>query len=341
MHKAKRIFVISSLNYDPVKMFFVVRKFIKGFIRLGHDVMEFNYKLALNGMCPIERKTIALKWYKPKVDILLTEQIKSYQPDIVLLSFARGIDSQLLEMIKKQVPNTIIVGLDGDPWPKLQRGRIQAAQRTDVLFATNDGQWLQDYRDEGVKRCHFIANSCDPDIERRYEVGEEFKSDILWIGGLAHGADMRYELRKNVIEALAKRDDSRIFGCCGRGNIGGMDCIYNMSGAKIGVSINAYEGIRLCHSDRLIRLLSCGSFVLSNRFEDCELLYKDGVHLKYFETVEEFFELADYYLKHEEERKKIADAGMNWVHEEFNCVKIAGYMLDAIENGEYNAPWVR
>lgn len=339
MKNSKRIFVISSLNYDPIKMFFQVRKFIKGFFRLGHDVMEFNYTQALRGMCPIKSKTIALKWYKPKADALLIEQIKSYEPHIVLLTFARGLDKSSLELIKTHAPQATIVGLDGDPWPKRQKGRIQTAQATDIMFATNDGQWLQDYRDEGIKACHFLPNACDPDIEYKHEVSEKFKSNILWIGALEHSADPSYELRKKIIEELAKRNDSRIFGCCGQGKIGGMDCIYTMSGAKIGVSINAYEGIRLCHSDRLIRLLSCGTFVLSNRFPGCELLYQDGKHLKYFDSFKEFFELAQWYLEHEDERKKIAHAGMNWVHEQFNCVKIAGYMLDVIEKGAYNAPW--
>ena len=62
-------------------------------------------------------------------------------------------------------------------------------------------------------------------------------------------------------------------------------------------------------------------------------------HLKYFSSVEEFFDLADWYLSHEAERKKIADAGMKRAHEQFNSVKIAGYLLDLVEKGSYDAPW--
>ena len=38
-------------------------------------------------------------------------------------------------------------------------------------------------------------------------------------------------------------------------------------------------------------------------------------------------------------KEKIADEGMKWAHEQFNCVKIAGYFLDLIEKGSYDAPW--
>ena len=97
--------------------------------------------------------------------------------------------------------------------------------------------------------------------------------------------------------------------------------------------------IRLYHSDRLTHYLSCGTFVLAKRVPDTELLFKDGEHAKYFDTADEFFELANWYLSHETERKKIADAGMQHVHEQFNSVKIAKYILELIEKGSYNAPW--
>ncbi|MFB0554718.1 MAG: glycosyltransferase, partial [Phycisphaerae bacterium] len=63
------------------------------------------------------------------------------------------------------------------------------------------------------------------------------------------------------------------------------------------------------------------------------------VHLKYFDTVDEFFELADWYLKHQAERERIAIAGMEKAHAEFNCERIAQYMLDLVETGTYDASW--
>jgi nucleoside-diphosphate-sugar epimerase len=39
------------------------------------------------------------------------------------------------------------------------------------------------------------------------------------------------------------------------------------------------------------------------------------------------------------EREKIARAGMERAHGEFNCKRIAQDMLDLIEKGTYDAPW--
>jgi len=89
----------------------------------------------------------------------------------------------------------------------------------------------------------------------------------------------------------------------------------------------------------LTHYLACGTLVLAKRVPGSDLLFKDGVHLRYFDTVEEFFDLAKWYLSHEAERKRVADAGMQHAHTEFNCEKMAKYMLDLIETGTYDAPW--
>ena len=78
---------------------------------------------------------------------------------------------------------------------------------------------------------------------------------------------------------------------------------------------------------------------MAKRVPGTELLFQDGLHLKYFDTTDEFFELADWYLKHETEREKIAKAGMQKAHSEFNCDKIAQHVLDLIDKGCCNAPW--
>jgi spore maturation protein CgeB len=105
------------------------------------------------------------------------------------------------------------------------------------------------------------------------------------------------------------------------------------------LSINIANDVSLYHSDRLTHYLASGTFVLAKRVPDSDLLFKDGVHIKYFDTAEEFFELANWYLNHEDERMKIADAGMSWVHEQFNGSKIASYTLELVDKGTYSAPW--
>jgi hypothetical protein len=340
MSKSKRILFIAEGSSRSVKLFQnQAHKLAKGFTRLGNDVRIFDYGTELAAVSPFSSRRLSAILYKRKLDEMLFRLCTDYGPDIIHIGFPRCLDNKTIQGIRETTPGTIIIGTDGDPWPKLNPGRIETAKGFDILMATNDGQWIQEYRDAGVQFCVFMPNCCDPDIDFRYDVEEKWKSDILWIGTLEHNANTSGSFRRNLILKLAERDNCSLYGCCRSPRIGGLDSLYAISGARIGVSVNAYGDVRLAHSDRLTRFLAGGTMVLSKRFPDCELLYKDGVHLKYFGTIEEFFDIADWYLKNEQERKKIADAGMKLVHEEFNCVKIAGYMLDVIENGTYKAPW--
>jgi len=341
IQKSKRIFIIADIKHKPIKTFVdQTPKLAKGLIRLGNDVRFFSYCNVLSQVSRLKSKTLSKLFFKSKVDNLLIEQVKNYKPDVIYISFPKMLDAITIKHLRQAAPNAVFIGADGDPWPKLQTdGRMDTAKQLDILMATNDGQWLQDYRDAGVPLCVFMPNMCDPDIDHRYEVGPQWQTDILWTGSASHHADTSENLREKLVTELAKRDNCTIYGCLGRPQIGGQDYLYAISGARIGVSANAVNSVRLYHSDRFTHYLACGTFVLAKRVPDTDLLFKDGEHLRYFDTIEEFFDLADWYLGHETERRKIADAGMKHVHTEFNCVKIAEYILDLVEKGGYNASW--
>lgn len=340
MSKAKRIFIVGDISYKPVKMFLdQLQKLAKGFIRLGHDVRLFSYCNALAQVSPVKSKTLAKRFFKSRVDTMLAEQLKNYKPDIVYISFARVLDADTIEQARQAAASAVFIGGDGDPWPKLQPNRIETAKKLDILTATNYGRFLQDYRDAGVPLCVFMPNMCDPDTDHRYRVSEEWKTDILWTGKAMHHADKSEAFRELLVKELARRGNCTLYGCFGRPRIGGINYLYAISGARIGVNANAYSSVKFCHSDRLTHYLSCGTMVMAKRMPGSESLFREGEHLVFFDTVDEFFELSDWYLSHEEKRKEIADAGMKWIHEQFNSTQIAGYILELIEKGSYKAPW--
>jgi spore maturation protein CgeB len=133
--------------------------------------------------------------------------------------------------------------------------------------------------------------------------------------------------------------NARVYGAFGGTRVDGIDYFYAISGAKLGLSINIVNDVRLYHSDRLINYVSCGTFTLAKRVPDSDLLFEDGVHLRYFDSAEEFFELAQRYLAHPQERERIAQAGMQRAHNEFNCEKMMQHVLDVIDKGCCNMSW--
>jgi hypothetical protein len=292
MPNAKKIFMVSDLRLDAVQMFKNNPiKLAKGFIRLGHDVRNFSYFETVMGLSPLRNRAFARLFAKDKADGLLVEAIANYRPDIIFINFIRMLDAESIERLRQTAPNAVLVGFDGDAWPKLRPGRIDIAKKLDILLATNDGQYLQTYRESGVRKCFFMPNSCDPDIDRHYDVEDKWKTDILWTGYIEHnpGRFPGEELRYEIVNRISQMPNCTVYGCCGKPKIGGMDYLYAISGAKIGLSINGDNNVRLYHSNRLTQYLSCGSFVLAKSVPDTDLLFKNKLHLRYFETTEEFF----------------------------------------------------
>jgi len=340
MQKAKRIFLIADFNDEsPKSIRMQPRMWLKGLMRLGHDVQRFSYRNTMLQSSPFPSKRMARYFAKKRADAILIEQIKRYYPDIVLILSMKYLDDKTVRSVRCAAPGTAIISRDDDPYPNKNPARLAIARETDIVITTSGGKFLQTYKDVGVPCCAFIPNMCDPDIQYKYNVEEKWKTDILFTGKAEHTRLDRNNERYNLISQLGRMPNARIYGEFGIPRVEGMDLFYAISGAKIGLSINTANDVHLYHSDRLINYLSCGTFVLAKRVPDSDLLFEDGKHLRYFDTYNEFFELADWYLKHDEEREKIAIAGMQKAHTDFNCVKIAGYMLDIIEKGTCDAPW--
>ena len=314
-------------------------KLAKGFILLGHDVRTFDYSGTLAQVSAFKSRAISAFLCKSKVDRLLARQARAYKPHIILLTFVKYLDADSIRIMRREAPSAKIIAMDVDSWPKLHKGRLDTAKQVDILIATNDGEYLQEYRRSGVPLCSFMPNLCDPDIEHRYQVSREWHSDLLWTGKLQHRDGNPDNLRERLLQRLAQMDNCKLYGCYGHSQIGGFNYLYAIGGAKIGVHVNAVNSMRLYHSDRFTHYLACGTLVLAKRVPDTELLARDKEHVCYFDQIEEFFDLAQWYLKHDQARQAIADSGMAWAHEQFNCQKIAGHIIDLIEKGTYKAYW--
>ena len=340
VRRAKRIFVIADFKDELTKSIRMQpRMWIKGLHRLGCDVQRFSYRNIMLQCSLFPSKRFARRFAKQKTDALLVEQVRRYHPDVVFLLSMRYLDSETMSAVREVAPHAVFISRDDDPFPDRSPVRIQLALTTDILMATSSGRFLQVYKDAGVPCCAYLPNMCDPDIQYRYDVDQKWRADIVFTGKVEHTRLDRNDERYTLIERLSNKPNVKIYGAFGIPRVEGIDYFHAISGSKIGLSIGITSDVRLYHSDRLINYLSCGTCVLAKRVEDSDLLFEDGVHVRYFDSVDEFFDLAAWYLQHDQEREKIALAGMERAHHEFNTEKVVGSMLDLIESGSYDAPW--
>ena len=340
MGKAKRIFLIADFKDEkPLSISIERRHWTKGFVRLGHDVQRFSYRNIMLQFSPIKSQSFARRFVKRQVDSALAEQVKHYHPDIVIILGMNLLNSRTVDTLRSVAPKAVLIGRDTAAWPENYPDRNTIAGKMDMVIATNAGKWLQFYKDAGVSCCAFIPCPCDPDIQHPYEILEQFRTDIVFAGKAHEPEGENDPDRYSILQRLSKMPNARLYACFGNPQIEGIDYFQAVSNARIALSINAVNDVRLYHSNRLVDCLACGTFVLAKRVPDSDMLFKDGVHLRYFDTPEEFFSLADRYLHNEEERKRIAGAGMERAHSEFNCVRMAKHVLDLVEKGRCEAPW--
>lgn len=339
----KRIFLVADFKDESERTIRLQsRMWVKGLIRAGYDVQRFSYRNILTQFNPFSGRHFRRfmpKFVKRYTDELLINQIKVYYPDIVIIFGMKYLENQTIQAIRKVVPNVVIAGRDEDPFPQKNLERLEISKSTDLVFNSSAGSFLNEYKKAGVSKCVFIPNICDPDIQFRYQIEPKWESNIIFTGKATHQRLGETGDRYDMIERISKYPNSRVYGSFGVLRVEGIDYFYALSGAKIALSINITNDVQMYHSDRLINCLACGAFTLAKRVPDTELLFEDKKHLRYFDTVEEFFDLANWYLKHEDERLKIANAGMEYAHSEYNCTKMAKYFMELIETGKCSAKW--
>lgn len=84
------------------------------------------------------------------------------------------------------------------------------------------------------------------------------------------------------------------------------------------------DGILLAaHMD----VLGAGGFLVTNYQKDMEDQFQDGEHLVIYYSAEDLIEKVGFYLKHEQERKRIAHNGHKLVGEEYTMDKLLSKMF--------------
>lgn len=110
-------------------------------------------------------------------------------------------------------------------------------------------------------------------------------------------------------------------------------------GSKIAINYSHFN-YDSYSSDRLTRILGTGTFCLCKRFINCETRFQDGIHLRYFDTLDELGFWTDYYTDpvNEEERKRIAKAGCELVHEKYKFENLVTSIKEVYEESKKEKP---
>jgi len=139
----------------------------------------------------------------------------------------------------------------------------------------------------------------DPQVHRKLDIEKKYNIGFI-------GSEARKFLRGQLIDVLRKKyPDSHIGGADFRK----ISEIYSAS--KIGFNYSIVNDINM----RIFEIMACGSFLLTNRIKNNGFfeLFQEGKHLRTYSNQAQLLELVEYYLNHDQEREKIAQAGRELV----------------------------
>lgn len=183
----------------------------------------------------------------------------------------------------------------------------------DMAFLTN-GTWI---RQHDYKNTRWLLQGCD--VRPKGKFRKEYECDIAFTGSV-------YGNRDIFIEGLKKKYGERfkVFQ-----NVYGDDFYDLCQSTKILISPK-FPATDYFWSNRIYMTLGAGGFLIHPYCLGLKDEFTAGVHYEDYKTQEELYTKIDYYLEHEEERKKIADAGYDKCTKDYSYTERVKKLLNEI-----------
>jgi hypothetical protein len=190
----------------------------------------------------------------------------------------------------------------------------------DIMFLSNRGQLDEYEKAYNLKRVYFMAQSCMPNVLHHIDLPEIY--DIGFTGALSK--DSLHSTRRMILEKLSTKYKVEV-----RNNVrNNVAEFYSQSKFIFGASNFPYE----CYtSNRFFVAMSCGSVYLTKKFPGIELFARNREHLLWFEDDREMFELVDYYVKRDNERRQIGENAQKLAQAKHTTACRFQNMIDILE----------
>lgn len=230
---------------------------------------------------------------------------------ITQIHHADAVSMDDIKRVKEATKNWM-VNWNGDVWQETQSDPryLEFMRYFDYQLCVNAALFPV-YAGKGVNAAYW-QNSAEPQVSESEEISE--RHDVVFLGN--RYSDYREDLARAI---KSTHGDVAIFGRGYPDDLSSGESLYDYRktgmlyrGAKIAVADNQYPDATGFCSDRLFMTLSAGGCMLMHQrvHKMQEFLgLVDGVHYVSWTDLDDLKEKIAYYLSHEEERKKISEAG--------------------------------
>jgi hypothetical protein len=325
-HLGRKVLMVGNLFGRELgeDFYMIMPKLLHGFIRLGCNVQVFNDREAARGATPL----LSTSTGRAAANRKLLQTCNNFRPDLVLLGHCELIANETLETMRATRPGLRFAYRNVDALTdRKNRERIQKrAEAVDAVFVTAAAP-VHGVSPESRSHVHFMPNPVDPAID----VGCSFArsdqaNDLFFAVGTAGGTDRRLELVKAALARLPElRADIR--GVAGNPALRGAAYLDAMADARMGLSISRPDNLYLYASDRMSQLLGNGLLTFQSRATGFQDLFGED-QIAFYEDADELVEKLDFFSRHDEARRKAAEAGWRAAHSMFASHRVAKYILE-------------
>jgi glycosyltransferase involved in cell wall biosynthesis len=275
-------------------------------------------------------KKAASEYLEYRVDADLLEHLKRlpWVPDIIFMQIQsdRIGDLDTPEALNSQLAHyrnqgCLVINWTGDIRDHIPGWMLRMS--ADYTCFSNERDVLQI-----AKPSAYLQIGIDPEVFKTHDTSEDVPAwDVVFMGNDYRNMFPLGAFRRSVVDYVKKRPNSAVYGnysgavellAPDPNNPGPVQRkesqIYNR--CKIALSVSHFQIDRYT-SDRLLRAMGSGAFVLAHHYPGIEKDFKPGIHLDTFKSFSEMDAKIAHYLENKEQREQIAIEGQKRVHKFF------------------------
>jgi spore maturation protein CgeB len=318
----KILFVGDLSSYARAKQRYVAMK------DMGHDVQSLSWvplETDLSLSKPPLWERIRRKLGYP-IDLVNLNQslplkIKEFTPDLIWIEKANTIRPKVYQQIKQAVPKTKVVYYSEDDIYVPNNRSIYLRKSLsvfDVVYTTKPRN-IEELPKLGAKRVKCVYQAYDKNFHRPLDITEDEKQ--IWGGDVTFVGTFEQDRAAQMLFLAERGIQVRVWGSNWQNwqnkhpnlKVEGR-AVYNDDFLKV---INSsrinLNFLRKCnrdrHTNRSLEIPACKGFMLAERTDEHQNLFKEGKEAVFFGSAEELSQQIRYYLEHEKERQKITQSG--------------------------------
>jgi spore maturation protein CgeB len=294
----------------------------QGFINLGYEATfldQVPYIESLSFFLGKVQLHAHIGPYVTKYNRDLTELAYQVKPDVIFVEIGSYLWRSTVKKLKSQCKTLVHYTSEYFGYKTYwYRNYFKSIELYDTHIITNPLNETGLYK-KGAKKIIMDEFGFNPNLHRPIELTseekEQYRSNAIFIGHWEPSTQKGISiLRKNGIDAKVWGGgwNWRAFGLKDRSKIqriGTEEYVKAISATKIGLCFLSKKNRNLC-AGRIFEIPAIGQFLLAERTEDTQRYFEEGKEAEFFSSPEELVEKAKYYLENEEERLKIAKAGL-------------------------------